>query len=109
MTSRKRLSLDDVYQLSMQALQANGAVERNAEEISHVIWAAERDGCHSHGLFRLPWYVGTLRKGRANGAAQPRLEDVTPTVVRVHAVDRAPAEDGELLLTVDIDQYRRRG
>ena len=85
MASRKRLSLDDVYDMSKQALLANGADERNAEEISHVIWAAERDGCHSHGLFRLPWYVDTLRKGRANGAAQPRLEDVTPSVVRVDA------------------------
>ena len=73
--------------MSMRALQANGADERNAEEISRVIWAAERDGCHSHGLFRLPWYVGTLRKGRANGAAQPRLEDVSPTIVRVNADD----------------------
>ncbi|MGI9410861.1 MAG: Ldh family oxidoreductase, partial [Hyphomicrobiaceae bacterium] len=82
-----RITLEDVYQISMRALQANGADERNAEEISRVIWAAERDGCHSHGLFRLPWYIGTLRKGRANGAAQPRVEDVTPAIVRVNAND----------------------
>ena len=73
--------------MSMRALQANGADEPNAEEISRVIWSAERDGCHSHGLFRLPWYVGTLRKGRANGAARPRLEEVAPAIVRINADD----------------------
>ena len=85
MTSRMRLSLDEVYEVSVEALMANGTDAQNAADISYVIWAAERDGCHSHGLFRLPWYVNTLRKGRANGAAQPRVEDVAPTIVRVHS------------------------
>jgi delta1-piperideine-2-carboxylate reductase len=45
---------------------------------------AERDICAAHGLFRLPWHVHTLRCGKANGQAKPRLEALAPGVIRLH-------------------------
>jgi delta1-piperideine-2-carboxylate reductase len=44
---------------------------------------AEADRCHSHGLFRLPWYAEGVRTGRVNGNARPRVEHPAAGIVRV--------------------------
>jgi delta1-piperideine-2-carboxylate reductase len=46
---------------------------------------AERDGAHSHGVFRIPGYVSTLNSGWVNGVAVPVVEDVASGFVRVDA------------------------
>ena len=83
MSDRTRLSLDDVHALSMAALTANGADTENAEAVTHFMWSAERDSCHSHGLFRLPGYVASLKSGKVNGKARPTVEDLAPAALRV--------------------------
>jgi delta1-piperideine-2-carboxylate reductase len=81
--SRTRLTLDEVHALSMNALTANGADQENAEAVTHFMWAAERDSCHSHGLFRLPGYVASLKSGKVNGKSRPKVEDLTAAAIRV--------------------------
>jgi delta1-piperideine-2-carboxylate reductase len=49
--------------------------------------SCERDGAVSHGAFRVPQYVETLRTGYLNGAATPRLERVTSSYIRVDAAN----------------------
>lgn len=83
MTEMVRLSLEDAEALCMEALLANGCDERNARAVTRVVMAAERDACASHGLFRVPGYVASLKDGRVNGVAEPRLEQVAPSVLRV--------------------------
>ncbi len=80
---RKRLTLDEVHQLSMDALMANGADRENAEATTHFMWSAERDSCHSHGLFRLPGYVASLKSGKVNGKSRPTVTDLAPAAIRV--------------------------
>ena len=80
--SRTRLSLDDVHALSMAALTACGADKENAEAVTHFMWAAERDSCHSHGLFRLPGYAASLKSGKVNGKSRPTVEDLAPAAIR---------------------------
>ena len=46
---------------------------------------AQRDGAHSHGVFRIPGYVSTLKSGWVNGQAVPVVEDVASGFVRVDA------------------------
>ena len=84
MTARTRLSLDDVRDLSMRALTASGADAENAEAVTHYMWSAERDSCHSHGLFRLPGYCASLRSGKVNGKARPTVSDLAAAVIRVN-------------------------
>ena len=48
---------------------------------------AERDLCPAHGLFRLPWQVASLRSGKVNGRARPRVEALAPAVVWVSRRD----------------------
>lgn len=81
--SRTRLTLDEVHDLSMQALMASGADEENAQAVTHFMWAAERDSCHSHGLFRLPGYAASLKSGKVNGKARPTVSDLAPAALRV--------------------------
>ena len=55
------LSLDEIYNLAKKTLLSNGCDEENASILSDTIMRAERDGSHSHGLFRLPAYVAALK------------------------------------------------
>ena len=45
----------------------------------------ERDGAHSHGIFRMKGYVDSLSSGWVNGQANPALEDIAPAFCRVDA------------------------
>ncbi len=82
---RKMISmqLQEVHALSMACLLANGCDPENAQAIADQTTKAEGDMCQTHGLFRIPWYVGGLRSGRANGRARPWIEHLAPAVLRV--------------------------
>ncbi|MGN6489341.1 MAG: Ldh family oxidoreductase, partial [Devosia sp.] len=43
---------------------------------------AERDGAHSHGIFRIKGNLGSLDSGWVDGKAVPVLEDVAPGMLR---------------------------
>ena len=67
------ISLDEIYALAHKALLSAGASEEHADAVADVVARAERDGSHSHGLFRIPGYVASLRSGKVNGDADPKL------------------------------------
>lgn len=77
------LSLEHIHQLAQATLQANGFSAAQAGSIAHYITAAERDGCHSHGLFRLSFYIDALRNPSADAKAEPALRVSESTVVHV--------------------------
>lgn len=77
------LALDDVKTLARAALIKAGCDDPNAEAIAHVIWMAERDGCSSHGLYRLPGYVRSLKSGKVRGEAVPHLKRTAPSVLAI--------------------------
>ena len=79
----QQLSLDEARELAENCLLANGCDQENAEPVAASMVAAERDICLSHGLFRLPGYVASLRSGKINGRARPRLEAPAPAVLLV--------------------------
>ena len=77
------LSLDEIYQLANKTLIANGCDEENAKTLSDTIMRAERDGSLSHGLFRLPAYVASLKSKKVNGKARPEVKKISPSVIKV--------------------------
>ena len=77
------LTLTQARDLAMKCLVASGCDDKNATAIADRIIQAEGDLCHSHGLFRLPWYCSAVISGRANGKARPRVEQLAPAVIRV--------------------------
>ena len=77
------LTLDEIYDLAKTTLISNGCDEENASILSDTIMRAERDGSHSHGLFRLPAYVAALKSKKVNGKARPEVKKISPSVIKV--------------------------
>ena len=78
------LTVPEIHELARKCLLANGCDEANAEAVATTVSTAERDGSESHGLFRMPGYVASLRSGKVNGKADPKAEMVTPAIIRMH-------------------------
>ena len=68
------LSLNEIFDLAKKTLLANGCDEENANILSDTLMRAERDGSHSHGLFRLPAYVAALKSKKVNGKQDQKLK-----------------------------------
>ena len=77
------LSLDEIYQLAKKTLLFNGCDEINAEAVSKTVTNAERDGSISHGLFRIPGYVASLKSKKVKGNARPSNKYLTKNIIRV--------------------------
>ena len=84
MTNTVALSIDEIHRLAHDVLQANGCDTANADAIATTVSTAERDGSESHGLFRIPGYVGSMRSGKINGKANPTAETLAPAVIRMN-------------------------
>ena len=77
------LSLKEIHDLAKKTLLANGCDEENANILSDTLMRAERDGSHSHGLFRLPAYVAALKSKKVNGKARPEVKKISPSIIKV--------------------------
>ena len=77
------LSLNEIYQLANKTLLVNGCDEENANILSDTIMRAETDGSLSHGLFRLPAYVASLKSKKVNGKARPEVKKISSSVIKV--------------------------
>lgn len=75
----------ELTELLRTILQTNGCSAKVAAILAINCARAERDGSTSHGTFRIPDYVSTLRSGWADGAAEPKIEAVAPAFIRVDA------------------------
>jgi delta1-piperideine-2-carboxylate reductase len=78
------LELGEICDLASLALSENGCDAANTGALVRTIYAAERDGAAAHGLFRLPGYIASLRSGKVNGRADPKVAHKTPVIVSVH-------------------------
>ncbi len=83
MTQLVRLTLDEVRELALQVLRANGVSASHADAIADTVTAAERDDCKSHGLFRIPGYVSSVRSGKVTPDAVPVVHELGSAVVQV--------------------------
>jgi len=77
------LSLSEIYDLAKKTLTFNGCDEENANALADIIMSAERDGATSHGLFRLPSYVASLKSKKVNGKARPEVKKISTSVIKV--------------------------
>ncbi|MGF6691248.1 delta1-piperideine-2-carboxylate reductase [Metapseudomonas resinovorans] len=80
-----RMTLEEVRQLVDTVLRRHGFSEAHVQAVSATIVAGERDGCTSHGVYRLPGCISTLRAGKVSPDAEPEVFDSAPAVVRVDA------------------------
>jgi delta1-piperideine-2-carboxylate reductase len=78
------MSLAEIGDLATRVFSQNGCDAANTEALVRTVVTAERDGSLSHGLFRVPGYVASLRSGKVNGKATPTVNHRTPVIVSVH-------------------------
>ncbi len=79
------LTLEDVRRLAKHSLTNHDVSDAQAIAVADNVTGAERDGCKSHGLFRIPGYVASVRSGKVTGTAVPTVHDLAPGVVQVNA------------------------
>ena len=80
-----RLTLSEAHSLAYSILLHNGFDADHARAVSDTIIAGERDGCASHGLYRVLGCVGSLKAGKVVADARPEVIDQAPSIVRVDA------------------------
>ncbi len=85
MSDLARLTLDEVHTLAMEIFAAHGLSDDQATAIADTVTAAERDECKSHGLFRVPGYMASVKSGKVTPDAVPQAHDLAPAVVQVDA------------------------
>jgi len=77
------LTLEEIYNLAIKTLKFNGCDELNAEAVAETVTNAERDGSVSHGLFRIPGYIASLKSKKVKGNARPTNKFLTQNAIRV--------------------------
>lgn len=82
-TEPVRLSLDEVAELAGKAFISHGVSTEQARAVVDTVTAAERDGCQSHGLFRVPGYLASVRSGKVVPDAVPVVTNLAPGVIKV--------------------------
>lgn len=78
------MTLQEIEALARQVFTDNGCDEANTAALVNTVLTAERDRSMSHGLFRVPGYVASLRSGKVNGSANPVVTHKTPVIINVH-------------------------
>ncbi|TXH32440.1 MAG: Ldh family oxidoreductase [Rhodospirillaceae bacterium] len=90
MSETVTLTLDEAYALAFDTLSHWGFSADHAHSIARVIWAGQRDECHSHGLYRLLMISASIKAGTpmeqpVAKQAVPEVVDHAPGIVRVDA------------------------
>lgn len=81
-----QLTLEQVHSLAKDALVSHEFSVAQANSIADTITAAERDECHSHGLFRVPFYIKAAHNPTADSNAIPEVrESTSSSVIHVDA------------------------
>ncbi|EGH44876.1 malate/L-lactate dehydrogenase, partial [Pseudomonas syringae pv. pisi str. 1704B] len=83
--STRTVSFEQLTDLLRRIFLAHGTSAEVAEALAENCASAQRDGSHSHGIFRIPGYLSSLASGWVNGKAVPVVEDVGAAFVRVDA------------------------
>ena len=85
MSEKVRISLEEVRTLATTVLTRHGLAPAHVEAVAETIVAGERDECASHGIYRLPGAVHSIKSGKVRPDAVPVVHDVAPGLVRVDA------------------------
>jgi len=83
------IGFNDLVGLLSAVFVKHGTAPEVAAILARNCASAERDGAHSHGIFRIPGYLSTLASGWVNGKAVPVVTECRrPAFVRVRRRQR---------------------
>lgn len=109
MTELATLSIEEATTLSQTILRATGLSATQCDAVTRVVIAAQKDECHSHGLYRLLGCAHSVTSGRVNRMAEPIVEDLAPSIVRVDADRGFSSLAYEQGIEPAIEKARRQG
>ncbi|MGH8440233.1 MAG: Ldh family oxidoreductase [Pseudomonas sp.] len=84
-TAVAHIAFAELQALLQRIFIRHGTSEAVARALAFNCASAQRDGAHSHGVFRIPGYVSTLASGWVDGKAVPEVADIASGYVRVDA------------------------
>ncbi len=82
-----RIPLPQLRATLARIFERHGTSAEVAAVLADNCAGAERDGAHSHGVFRIPGYLATLASGWVDGRAVPRVHDLAPGAIAVDAAN----------------------
>jgi (2R)-3-sulfolactate dehydrogenase (NADP+) len=98
-----------LFDLAAIALKRAGANDRMAEAAARHLVRAEEQGLPTHGMSRVPFYCGMLRRGRADGAAEPRMQAERAGACLIDNRDGLPYVSVQWAVEEAIQRARRNG
>jgi (2R)-3-sulfolactate dehydrogenase (NADP+) len=98
-----------LLQLAATALKRAGANDRMAEAAARHLVRAEEQGLPTHGMSRVPFYCGMLRRGRADGSAEPRMAAERAGACLIDNRDGLPYVSVQWAVEEAIQRARRNG
>jgi delta1-piperideine-2-carboxylate reductase len=84
-TAVAHIAFAELQALLQRIFIRHGTSEAVACALACNCASAQRDGAHSHGVFRIPGYVSTLASGWVDGKAVPEVTDIASGYLRVDA------------------------
>lgn len=87
MSQETALDFDALVARIVAILAKAGMADHAAASLARVIAQGERDGCKSHGVYRLAGCLATIKAGKVAPEALPVLEDDGGAIIRVNARD----------------------
>ena len=109
MTNNVKISLNDIKELVTNIFLKQGCNQENANALANTITKAEEDGSSSHGLFRLPGYVASLKSGKVNGHASPKVVNKTPVILKCDADNGFASTSHEVALPLLAESAKKNG
>ena len=85
MPPTERIPFEQLRATLARIFERHGTSAEVAAVLAYNCAAAERDGAHSHGVFRIPGYLSTLASGWVDGRAVPQVQDLAPGAIAVDA------------------------
>ncbi len=83
----RRVAFDELVALLTDIFRQAGLSRHNATILADNCARCERDGSHSHGIFRIPGYLSSLESGWVDGNATPIVERASDTYLRIDAAN----------------------
>jgi (2R)-3-sulfolactate dehydrogenase (NADP+) len=99
----------ELFLLAETALKRAGANDRMAEAAASHLVRAEEQGLPTHGMSRVPFYCGMLRRGRADGTAAPRMAAERAGACLIDNRDGLPYVSVRWAVEEAIQRARRNG
>ena len=100
---------EELHRLARTALEKAGANSKMADATARHLVRAEAQGLPTHGMSRVPFYCGMLRRGRADGAAQPAMVADRAGACLIDNRDGLPYVSAQWAVEEAIQRARRNG